>query len=380
MSFRPSSLVSRLLARFQRITTSGQFIPEIDGLRFIAIVAVAFFHINHYLLSANQFTYQAAGESFKSSLAVFESGARGVELFFAISGFILALPFANQYLKQGKAVPLAKFYARRVTRLEPPYLLAMTLCFLLLCYTRGYQEYLASFVASLFYSHNFIWPREVLPLVNPVAWSLEVEVQFYLIAPLVALIYKLARNPRRFLLILLILSKLMSPGFLFAHRSLIDYYEFFLMGFLLADLFVERQLDATDHEWGCMLGAGLAFAGMWFGPYSTLPWSIGLFIFCCFKSRWIRRPLGNRWITSIGGMCYSIYLIHWMLITTLGSRVIFQITNSYTIDFIIHTALLAVLILGAGAIYFQLIERPCMARDWPQRLFKRLKLFWHKAE
>lgn len=257
----------------------------------------------------------------------------------------------------------------------------MTLCFLLLCYTRGYQEYLTSFVASLFYCHNFIWPREVLPLVNPVAWSLEVEVQFYLIAPLVALIYKLGRNPRRFLLVLLILSKLlMGSSFVFAHQSLVDFYEFFLMGFLLADLFVERQLEIAHREWCFILGSGMAFAGMWLGPYSMLPWAIGLFIFCCFKSRLIRRPLSNRWITSIGGMCYSIYLIHWMLITGLGSRVIFQITNSYTIDFLIHTAMLAVLILGAGAIYFQLIERPCMVRDWPQRLFKRLKLIWHKAE
>ena len=50
---------------------------------------------------------------------------RGVELFFIISGFILGLPFAKQYLAGGKQVRLGAYFLRRLTRLEPPYILIL---------------------------------------------------------------------------------------------------------------------------------------------------------------------------------------------------------------------------------------------------------------
>ena len=47
---RSIALAPSLLQRFSRVTSSGEFIPEIDGLRFIAIMAVIFHHlIAHYL-------------------------------------------------------------------------------------------------------------------------------------------------------------------------------------------------------------------------------------------------------------------------------------------------------------------------------------------
>ena len=38
------------LLRLRRITSSGAFIPEIDGLRFVAIMSVLFYHLRGYLL------------------------------------------------------------------------------------------------------------------------------------------------------------------------------------------------------------------------------------------------------------------------------------------------------------------------------------------
>lgn len=336
------------------------------------------FHINHYLEKANQYTYAEADEPFKRFIAVFRNGSLGVEIFFVISGFILALPFAVHYLRQGKAVSLRQYYVRRVTRLEPPYFLAMVLCFLLIWHRRdqitGYAEYVSSFKASLLYSHNFFWPRETQPLVNPVAWSLEIEVQFYIMAPLIARIYAFQKIPRRLLLVLPILAKLCIPTtFQLPFTSLLDFFDFFLAGFFLADLYVNQELEAGEHEWPGVAGAIISFAGVWFCDARYLAIFIGLFFYCCFKSRLIRLALSNRWITTIGGMCYSVYLTHWMLITTFGGRIRHQITNSYAADYLIHTLLLASLILIAGATYFKLIERPCMSRDWPMRVFARAK-------
>jgi len=114
-------------------------------------------------------------------------------------------------------------------RLEPPYFVAMILCFLLFWHRHdrvaGYAEYVSSFKASLLYSHNFLWPRDVLPLVNPVTWSLEIEVQFYILAPLIARIYTLGTTPRRLLLILAILAKTFIPAkYQLPHATLIDFF------------------------------------------------------------------------------------------------------------------------------------------------------------
>src|SRR5579863_1355272 len=94
------------LASFRRITTNGAFIPEIDGLRFIAIISVVFLHAYAELLNrialGPTLGPTAAGNA-PLPVDVFNPhglfrllghGGYGVEVFFAISGFILAWPFA----------------------------------------------------------------------------------------------------------------------------------------------------------------------------------------------------------------------------------------------------------------------------------------------
>src|SRR6266513_382861 len=107
---RPESAVRasglrRFLAGFRRITTSGNFIPEIDGLRFIAISSVVLDHIALYVTDLS-----------RHPMGLFELGGRGVELFFVISGFILAVPFASQHLCGGPRLGLRKYFLRRITR------------------------------------------------------------------------------------------------------------------------------------------------------------------------------------------------------------------------------------------------------------------------
>src|SRR5256885_11137883 len=82
---------------FRRITTSGEIIPEIDGLRFIAIAAVILHHLALFVSTQR-----------KSEEGLLLVGQNGVELFFAISGFILAVPFAMQYLNASKPVKLSQ--------------------------------------------------------------------------------------------------------------------------------------------------------------------------------------------------------------------------------------------------------------------------------
>ena len=93
-----------------------RFIPQIDGLRFVAISSVALFHV-YAALERGAIPPTLA---FNTDLA-----KRGVELFFAISGFILGVPFASHYLLNAPKVDPKRYFLRRLTRLEPPYFLSL---------------------------------------------------------------------------------------------------------------------------------------------------------------------------------------------------------------------------------------------------------------
>src|ERR1700709_1509465 len=102
--------------KLRRITTHGNWIPEIDGLRFVAILATLLSHILGEIFSRGGPSF-ASRQEFANNLI--DRGGRGVLLFFAISGFILAQPFLRQHLKHGQAVSVRAFFKRRLTRLEP---------------------------------------------------------------------------------------------------------------------------------------------------------------------------------------------------------------------------------------------------------------------
>jgi len=119
--------MSRALLHLRRITSSGRFVPEVDGLRFVAIASVVLYHLHGFVL-ANR----VAPDVRDSIRVVAEHGYRGVNLCYAISGFILGLPFAAHHLHGGPPVPLRPYFLRRLTRPGPPYIVNLLICFALL--------------------------------------------------------------------------------------------------------------------------------------------------------------------------------------------------------------------------------------------------------
>ena len=109
-----------ILNRLRRITLTTVYLPEIDGLRFIAITAVIFCHLASDLVYRHGLQVQIYSNQL---FYVMLHGERGVHLFFAISGFILSLPFARRYLSGNDRPDLWRYFRRRLFRLEPPYLL-----------------------------------------------------------------------------------------------------------------------------------------------------------------------------------------------------------------------------------------------------------------
>jgi peptidoglycan/LPS O-acetylase OafA/YrhL len=378
---RRTSIAGGFLAHISRETSSGRFIPEMDGLRFAAIGMVVLYHLNGYLTAKSPF-YRAAPPNSDWLAQAALVGLHGVELFFVISGFILGLPFAAHYLKGSAPVNLRKYYLRRLTRLEPPYIVALFLLFILAVGIEGAPP--ASFyphlAASLFYSHSVIYGT-FSPAMG-VAWSLEIEVQFYLLVPLLTLLFTIrSRMLRRATITILILAILSGQALFLrqsprASLSILAYAQFFLAGFLLADVFLTSwgEVPRRNLAWDLVALAGWPLLFVILHSRVLAAWLFPAWIFllycAAFRGRLANRFFSNRWIAAIGGMCYSIYLLHYEVISAVGrlTRRLGE-TAPYWIYLSTQFALVGAAIVVICGAYFVAIEKPCMRRDWPQRLW-----------
>jgi peptidoglycan/LPS O-acetylase OafA/YrhL len=157
----------------QRPQLSGvPYLPGLDGLRAIAVIAVMVYHANSTWL---------------------EGGFLGVEIFFVISGYLITLLLVGERERTG-TVSLKSFWARRARRLLPALYLMM---FLLIVYTAIFKsdslgQLRGDVVSGVFYVSNWyqIWVGAGYTATGDFAplrhlWSLAVEEQFYIVWPLV---------------------------------------------------------------------------------------------------------------------------------------------------------------------------------------------------
>lgn len=158
------------------------YLPGLDGLRALAVVAVMVYHANSAWLPG---------------------GFLGVEVFFVISGYLITLLIIAEREKTGR-LDMKHFWIRRARRLLPALFLMM---FLVVAYTALFMrdtlgQLRGDVVAGLGYVMNWyqIWVGQGYTAAGDFAplrhlWSLAVEEQFYLIWPLV-MVALLARGTR----------------------------------------------------------------------------------------------------------------------------------------------------------------------------------------
>jgi len=189
--------INKFLQKFERVTSSGLFLPEIDGLRFIAIILVIIFHSQSVINLNNNYDTLNKSEYFKIFEIIVGNGWQGVELFFTISGFILGLPFAKYYFYRNSKVNLKTYFIRRLTRLEPPYIILMIIYFFITIIkdSGNILFWFHNLLTHLTYTHNiFMQPDKYLV---SVAWSLEIEVQFYILAPIISIVFAIEKVKKK---------------------------------------------------------------------------------------------------------------------------------------------------------------------------------------
>jgi peptidoglycan/LPS O-acetylase OafA/YrhL len=368
------SRVTAFLNPYRRITSTGRFIPEVDGLRFIAIFLVFVYHLGGDI---SRHSSAAVVQSMETDWVVLLTRGFnvGVPLFFAISGFILSLPFAEAYRERRAPVSLGSYFLRRLTRLEPPYLIALLLLFVLkIATSRGTASgLLPSLLASSVYTHNAFFGRA--SDINIVAWSLEIEVQFYILAPLLATVFLIGRDSMRRAVLataILLTTGLSRLAWLHAplQFSLLAYAQFFLAGFVVTEFYLESRTRTRRWHWDCgWAAAWVALLGCRvFGgdAYEWVqPWLIVLLFICAILGVAANRLITNQWIVTIGGMCYSIYLLHNYVIAAAGfvTEPLGQ-SAAFPVRLLVQIAVMSPIVLVVGALYFRLVERHFMSPDW----------------
>ena len=288
---------------------------DIDGLRAIAIIAVVVFH------------------AFPS---VMPGGFVGVDIFFVISGYLIAGVIFEE-IRSG-TFRMSQFYRRRVLRLFPALglVLAASLVIGGICLRDDeyYQLAKHAFAGTFGFANVTLWseagyfdlPSKTKPLLH--LWSLGVEEQFYLVFPISIVL--LTRNRGRVMTILLsvfILSFLLDAdlfGF-FSRQTRFFLPQFraweLMAGAILAHrarhIELGRFADAVAVT-GCaaILSSLLLLRGDQFSALGVLPAVAGTAaIIAAGKTARINRTLlANRGVVFVGLISYPLYLWHWPLI------------------------------------------------------------------
>lgn len=370
-----------VLKNFSKPNKSA-LILEIEGLRFLAIFPVFIFHSLSAIIRACDLDFQevlnSLGErsDFLSIPWVIVRLDVGVKLFFALSGFVLALPFVlKSQKKETFKFSYRKYMFKRLKRLELPYLLSL-IVFGVGQYTIGLldgETFFTSFWYGVFYCHNLI--LGYYNPINPVSWSLEIEFQFYLILPLILMILQKLKGLRltiiSILLCLFFLFIKTNPIFRVIDDSILGYGLNFLAGIFAARYYSIKEGSFTpnaiyDFIFIAFLIAALNFykPQVYFLNILVLNFSLFGMIVCVFSMKYLRQFLCNEIITSIGGMCYSIYLFHYgILHVVTGMTTVLWLENApLSLNLGIQLIFNTVLVMPILGLIFRFIEKPLIRK------------------
>lgn len=179
------------------VCVEAGYLPAIEGLRGVAVLWVMLFH--YVVVRDGRFDDPAiTAIGLLHPLNVFvRNGYLGVELFFLITGFLLTLPWFLRESRGEPAPSLRDFYARRFWRIAPAYYVQLAVLFLVVLPLLKGVAYWRADLYVLVYNvgAHLAFLQNTTPLssgslaINGALWSLTAEAQYYLLVPLMALVF-----------------------------------------------------------------------------------------------------------------------------------------------------------------------------------------------
>jgi peptidoglycan/LPS O-acetylase OafA/YrhL len=320
-------------------------LPAIDVLRGVAALGVAWFHsrvdlwVGFKAIHANPAAYSRLDWLFSFlSLPASQLGGM-VMLFFVLSGFCIHLPVASNNLSPNWSA----YAVRRILRIYPAYFFALALCFVgTLIFLKGFNS--ASGDVTMYAStaamlQNWMYGGNQIGF-NPSLWSIPIEVEFYLVYPLLLLLWR--RQGFNSALLFTLLCTLIGGAMFYLGYglSMVTFFKYALIwnsGAWLAEAYAKGKLPTwTYWHYIVMVAtvvvtmlAGLAGVNHFYLHYGwalfsflLLLWVLGAGAHFFVESRWWMPPL-----VFAGTVSYSLYLLHFPLFKLAGSAW-FQIYGS----------------------------------------------------
>ena len=344
------------------------YVPAIDGLRAIAVALVLLFHAKVPLLSG---------------------GYIGVDVFFVISGYLIAGLIFQQHA--ARRFSLIDFYERRIRRIFPALLLVLFVTLALAALIMLPPDLMrlgsSAAAAALFVANFYFWKQRLNylqdnpdfePLLH--TWSLAIEEQFYLFFPI--FLVALLRRWRRADLVLLgvgLASLAISVALSTTHPRAAFYFSAsraweLLLGAWLAvanvrTLVPHRVVPPLQVAGLTMIVASAATYGK-FTPFPGLAALVpclgtALLIAWSDVKTYIVDGLGHPILVWLGLISYPLYLWHWPLLVLARLELLREPAPS-------EIALIYVAALGLAAATWHYFEKPIRARKdkvSPVRLF-----------
>ena len=305
-----------------------KYIPVLDGMRGLAVLAVLFFHLD-----------------------ILPGGYLGVDIFFVISGYLITKIIITE--KNNNLFSFKSFYKKRFKRLFPALIFVSIFSLVIAIFIFDTDNLIrlntSSFYSTIFLSNIFFWTEsnyfdtssDLKPLLH--TWSLGIEMTFYIIFPIfLILIYKIKNLYLKLsILLFVILLSALSIIYLNTKKPIFDtliFNNFFYGKYIEDTLFYLFPFRLFEFLFGSiifLLPANkfknlsvllfngsvfcLIFSFLFFNENSN--YLLRTILTCCLTSiliyfRFAQHNflLNNKFIIQIGIISYSLYLVHWPLI------------------------------------------------------------------
>lgn len=335
-------------------------INNLDTLRAGAILMVLVYHSTQ--LFANQWprVWQFT-----------QAGFFGVDLFFALSGYLIGSLFFLEQVKNGR-VHVARFILRRISRTVPPYMIVLAFAYLAVYI---YRDQPFDFGYLVFAQNYYIEIPFFL-----ISWSLCVEEHFYLLLPLLlTVLFKLFNTPRLLFAALLFTMSLIPLLFRLSHQEVdpkpFGFYQTathlrfdpLILGVMYAYISIYYKyviIKLLNYKYVIYLSAAFLLLSYNWWPEQWI-YSAGVYIVgfsfatavavSCEDRCWSLSKI--ELVAVIAKISYAIYLTH-----VLSIHLLEKIFAALDIDFIVlQFCVILLTTTCVGYFFYRVIEQPIMS-------------------
>ncbi|HUS00098.1 MAG TPA: acyltransferase [Chitinophagaceae bacterium] len=314
--------------------SSKKYIPQLDGIRGLAILLVITYHYFGFL-------------------KIFSFGWTGVDVFFVLSGYLIT---SRLYAFKNDKNYFSKFYTNRALRILPVYYAS------LIIFYAGFNLLLSPVnLPSITYYNNNWWSFllflenwtfiKQLPSQDHLLhfWSLAIEEQFYLIWPLFIYIFLSKKYFNRLIVLLLLAIITLRCLIYLQHPTFKDFHYYFFNTFCRMDGFImggglfllQQKRNLKPVQNGYLFLLGVIAIGIYFtntsqaNPFiSTIGFTLlalffaGLINFVTINpNSSLSKVFKVGWLIFIGRISYGLYIYHWIIYRIVHPRFAFWMNN-----------------------------------------------------